>query len=121
MKIQEEKGREDYQLFINRKVSVSLAKAMLWTACLPDEAMCLEIDSAIARHALKRDIIGMLDLNGFHNLIDYSNLNRAAFLDFAMHHRENSTYGKLSRNLMRNSCLGKINALSSCWYFKTNV
>ena len=79
--------------------------------------MSLMIDLAVMRYALKTDTRDMRDLNGFHKLINCSNLNGVAFTDFAMCRRENSTYKKLSESLMHNLHLGKINALLRCWFF----
>ena len=50
--------------------------------------MTLIIDSAIAKNAHDTGTMDMHDLNGFHSLIDHSNLNGIRFLDFAMCHRK---------------------------------
>ena len=84
---------------------------MLKTISLLDEAMSLIVNSAIIKHVLENNNMDMNDLSKFHKLIDQSNLNRIAFLDFAAHQRENLTYEKLSRSSTHLLFLGKINAL----------
>ena len=53
-----------------------------------DDAMTLRVDSVMIRHALKTDTIDLYDLNRLHKLIDYSNLNRIVFPNFAVHCRK---------------------------------
>ena len=84
---------------------------MLKTICPSDEAMTLIVESVIIGHGLETDTIDMHDLSGFHKLINNSNLNAIAFLDFATYHRKNLAHEKLSRSPMHNLFLGKNNAL----------
>ena len=93
---------------------------MLKTTCLSDDAITLIVDLVITRYTLKTNIIDKHDLNRFYKLIVYSNLNRIAFLDFAICHRENLSYEKLSGSPMHNLFLGKINALMANWYLIIN-
>ena len=73
--------------------------------------MSLIVNSAIIKYVLENDNADMHGLSGFHKLIDQSNLNRIAFLDFAMCRRENLVCEKLSGSPMHLLFLGKINAL----------
>ena len=75
MKMWEKKRREICQLIVDRKISISLAKSMLKTMCLSDEAMSLIVDLAIIKHALENSNMDLHDLSRFHKLIDYSNLH----------------------------------------------
>ena len=113
MKIQETKGREICKLIVDGKISISLARLMLKTICLPDDAMNLIIDSAIIKNDCDTSKMGMHDLNGFHSQIDYSNLNGIGFPDFATCCGKNLTYQKLSGSPMHNLFLGKLNPFAA--------
>ena len=107
MKMQEEESRKIFNLIVEGKLSVSLAKAQLQSLCLPSEAITLIIDSAILKHAKETNTLDMHDLNGFHHLIDRSNINGIDFPDFAMCQRKNLTCDKLSGSPMHVLYLGK--------------
>ena len=93
-----------------------MEKLVFWTIWLPDEAMSLIVDSVIIKHALENNNVDMYNLSGFYKLINRWNLNRIAFLDFAMCRRENLVCEKLSGSPMHLLFLGKINALVINWY-----
>ena len=107
MKMQEEESRKIFNLIVQGKLSVSLAKAQLQSICLPSEAITAIIDSAILKHAKETNTLDMHDLNGFHHLIDRSNINGIDFPDFAIYQRKNLTYDKLSGSPMHVLYLGK--------------
>ena len=112
MEMQEKKGREIYQLIVDGKISILLARSLLKIMSLPDDAMPLIIDSTIIRHPYDTSTMDMCDLNRFYSLIDCSNLNRIGFQDYATCQRKKLTYEKLSVSLMHNLFLGKTNALA---------
>ena len=70
IKIQNKKSKEIFQVAIEEKLSVSIAKTQLKTLCLPGDAITLIVNSAIMQHAIKTGTLDMHDLNGFHHLID---------------------------------------------------
>ena len=48
----------------------------------------LIVDLVAIKYAMNIDTLGILDLNGFHLLIDNSNLYRISYLDFAIYKRK---------------------------------
>ena len=53
-----------------------------------DNTIKLIVDLATIKYAMNIDTLGILDLNGFHLLIDNSNLYRISYLDFAIYKRK---------------------------------
>ena len=51
--------------------------------------MTLSLDSSIIEHTTCAGALDAHNLNWFHSLIDYNNLDRIRYLDFTIHHRKN--------------------------------
>ena len=107
--MQKVKSEEIFRNIIDRKVSVTMAKAQLKTLCLLGDAIKLIVDTGIILHAIKTNTLDMHDLSGFHHLIDRQNVHELRFPDFAIYRRINLTYKKLSCSPMYLLDLGKTN------------
>ena len=73
-----------------------MGKAILKELSSSEEAITLIIDSAIIRHTVENSILDMHNLNEFHCLINYSNINKVDYPDFAMYWRKNLANEKFS-------------------------
>ena len=74
---------------VHSKINISVAKLQLKILILCGDAINLIIDCTIIRHTINTGTLDMYNINVFYSHIDYANLNRIRYLDFAIYKRKN--------------------------------